>query len=261
MSRSNPRGTNIWLKQLPAGPLTPLTRGPATDMRPSWSGDGQSVVFLSNRVDPDAVFALRVDGTGTARLLAQPGRALAEATESLDGRWLVASTSSAEPDGADILAMAIGRDSALKPILATPANETNPTLSPDGRWLAYVSTDSARREVYVRPFPAVLSAVWQISMNGGGEPLWSHSGNELFFRSANGHDMMAVSVRTAPVFHAEAPRVLFKTNAVTGIDYRRYDVSPDDRRFLMVVPSKDNQQSQLIRVENLVYYLTHRKTP
>ncbi len=261
LSRSDASGGDIWIKQLPAGPLTRLTLDPVSEPLPSWSGDGRDVVFMSGRVHPDAVFATRADGTGAARMLARTKRAITEAFESPDGRWLVARTAQAESGAGDILAMEIGRDSVLKPIIATPVAETDPSMSSDGHWLAYVSTSSGRREVYVRPFPDVNSGVWQISTDGGWEPRWAHSGHELFFRSLVSLDMMAVDVETTPVFHAGSPHSLFHTDAATGLDYQRYDVSPDDRRFLMVGRSGRDQQPQLVRVENLLQDLMHRKSP
>ncbi|HEY8312447.1 MAG TPA: hypothetical protein VIG47_17895, partial [Gemmatimonadaceae bacterium] len=259
--RSDAGGSAIWLKQLPAGALTRLTLDPAADTRPSWSGDGRDVVFTSGRVHPSAVFATRADGTGAARLLARSDRAIMEASESPDGHWLVARTSNSENGEGDILAMEIGHDSVLKPIIATAAAETNPSISPDNHWIAYVSTASGRREVYVRPFPAVNSGVWQISTDGGWEPRWSHSGHEIFFRSLVSLDLMAADVQAAPAFHAGSPHSLFHTDAAPGLDYQRYDVSQDDRRFLMVGRSGRNQQPQLVRVENLLQDLMHRKSP
>ncbi|MGE5759781.1 MAG: protein kinase domain-containing protein [Gemmatimonadota bacterium] len=260
LSRGGAGGTDIWIKRLPSGPLTRLTLNPAADVRPSWSADGRAVLFLSERVSPEAVFLRRADGTGIDSLLARSDRDLTEAYESHDGRWLIARTSNAQAGAGDILAMQIGRDTALRPIVATPAAESNPALSPDGRWLAYVSTASGRREVYVRPFPDADRGVWQVSTDGGVEPKWSHSGTELFFRAISTLDMMAVDVHTSPVFRAGTPRALFHTEAASGFDYPRYDVSPNDRRFLVVGRSDARAQPQLVRVENILQDLKRQES-
>ncbi len=257
---ARPTGTDIWIKHLPAGALTRLTLDSAADSRPRWSGDGRDVLFLSERVKPAAIFRRREDGTGHAVLVAHADRSITEASESRDGRWLVARTSSSERGNGDILAMEVGRDTMLRPIVATAAAESNPDLSPDGRWLLYVSTASGRREVYVRPFPDVNGGVWQISTEGGVEPRWSHAGNEIFFRGLASPDMMAVDVQTTPAFHAGAPHVLFHTDAVTGLDYPRYDVAPDDRRFLMVGHGGDTAP-QLVRVEHVLQALERKPAP
>jgi serine/threonine-protein kinase len=260
LSRPGAGGTDIWVKQLPTGPLTRLTLNPAPDVRPTWSADGRSILFLSERVNPEAAFFRRADGTGDDSLLVRDGRDLAEVHESRDGRWLIVRTSNGQAGAGDILAMQIGRDSVLRPIIATPAAESNPALSPEGRWIAYVSTASGRREVYVRPFPDADRGVWQVSTDGGVEPRWSHTGTELFFRAISSLDMMAVDVRTTPVFRAGTPRVLFRTEAASGFDYARYDVSTDDRRFLMVGRGDADVQPQLVRIENIVQNLQRQQS-
>jgi eukaryotic-like serine/threonine-protein kinase len=107
-------------------------------------------------------------------------------------------------------------------------------LSPigDGRWLAYTSNESGRDEVYVQSFPGP-GGKWQISVSGGTEPVWSHAGSEIFYRV--GDKMMVVRVAPGRTFSAEAPRVLFEGRFVpTRRGEAAYDVSPDDRRFVMV---------------------------
>jgi serine/threonine-protein kinase len=261
LSRSGIGGSDIWIKQLPAGPLTRLTLDAADDRTPSWTADGRNLLFISARATPNPVFERRSDGAGSATVIGRADRSLSEAVESSDGRWLVARTNSAEAGGGDIMAMQIGRDSMFKPIIATPAGETNPALSPDGHWLAYVSTESGRREVYVRPFPNVNAGVWQVSSNGGVEPRWSHAGSELYFRSITLMDVVAVPVTTTPVFKAGAPRMLFHSDALIGFDYPRFDVSPDDKRFLMVSQGGDHVKTQLVRVENFIADMKRRRAP
>jgi Tol biopolymer transport system component/tRNA A-37 threonylcarbamoyl transferase component Bud32 len=254
-------GNDIWIKQLPGGPLTRLTLDPGSDNRPSWSGDGSKVQFLSDRVRPSAVFARRADGAGDDALVAQSDRDLTESYTSLDGRWLVARTNNSAAGLGDILVMQVGRDTALRPLIGGPAAESNPALSPDGHWLAYVSTASGRREVYVRPFPDVNRGVWQVSTDGGVEPRWAHSGKEIFYRAISTQAMMAVQVQTTPGFQLGTPRVLFHADAASGFDYPRYDVSPDDRCFLMVGPGSAGAQAQLVRVENFIVNLKRRPAP
>ncbi len=251
LSRSGSTGSDIWIKQLPSGALTRFTLDPAPDVRPAWSGDGKSILFISERVHPQAVFRHQADGVGTDVLVTQGDRDIDEVGESPDGRWLVARTSNAQAGSGDILAMQIGVDTAMRPLISGPAAETNPVVSPDGYWLAYVSTASGRREVYVRPFPDVDRGVLQVSTDGGVEPRWAHSGKELFFRGISSLDLMAVDIETTPVLRAGPPRALFHSEAATGLDYARYAVAPDDRRFLMAGQS-NRAQPQLVRIENFL---------
>ena len=137
-----------------------------------------------------------------------------------------------------------------RPWLATPSNETSPMFSPDGHWLTYVSNESGRYEVYVRPYPGP-GEKWQISTDGGAEPAWAHSGRELFYR--NGDKMMVVDITTRPSFSAGKPKVLFEApyaHPAGSEEFRfnNYDVSPDDQRFLMVQPSDQELAAKQINV-------------
>ncbi len=249
LSRAGTTGTDIWIKQLPSGPLTRFTLDPAPDVRPSWAGDGRSILFISERVHPQAVFRKQADGTGGVTLVVRSDRDITEVGESPDGQWLVVRTSGAQAGSGDILGMRLGSDTTLQPLITGPAAETNPVISPDGHRIAYVSTASGRREVYVRPFPDVNRGVWQVSTDGGVEPRWAHSGKELFFRAISTLDLMAVEVDTNPVFRSGAPHALFHSDAATGLDYARYAVAPDDRHFLMVGQGTD-APPQLVRIEH-----------
>ena len=135
-----------------------------------------------------------------------------------------------------------------------------PTLSPDGRWLAYVSNTTGRFEVYVRPFPEVNAAVWQVSTTGGAEPRWAHSGRELFFRT-DARQMVSVPVTAGEAFSWGEPQVLFSNeNYRTADNGRMWDVAPGDQRFLMlrIVPSE--VPTELIVVENFFEELRAKVT-
>lgn len=125
-------------------------------------------------------------------------------------------------------------DRKAEPFLATMFNEGAGSFSPDGRWLAYVSNEAGRPEIYVQPYPGP-GGKWQISTDGGTEPLWNRNGRELFYRSGN--KVMAVPIATQPAFAPSKPTLLFEKEyaasqfPATGI---AYDVSQDGQRFLMV---------------------------
>jgi len=108
-------------------------------------------------------------------------------------------------------------------------------FSPDGRWLGYVSDESGRNEIYVRPFPKVEEGKWQISTDGGVEPRWAPNGGELFYRTGSGRQMMAVDITTEPTFRAGSRSLLFKETYLSGnIGGAFYDVTPDGQKLLMV---------------------------
>jgi Tol biopolymer transport system component len=146
---------------------------------------------------------------------------------SPDGRHL-AYTEEDPRTGFDLWVLTLG--GPRTPFLRTAFDERGATFSRDGRWLAYTSNESARDEIYVRPFPGP-GQKWQISTGGGSEPVWARSGGELFYRS--GDKMMAVAVSTTPTFQVQKPRVLFEGEYERPDPMTSYDVAPDGR-FAMV---------------------------
>src|SRR5262249_10888180 len=126
------------------------------------------------------------------------------------------------------------RDHKVQPFVRTPYEESAPKFSPDGKWLAYASDESERREVYVQPYPGP-GGKWQISTDGGQEPVWNPKGGELFYRSGN--KMMVVDIDTKSSFVAGKPRMLFEgVYLSTAASFAYYDVAPDGQRFLMLKP-------------------------
>ena len=138
------------------------------------------------------------------------------------------------------------------PLVATRFEEYAPTLSPDGRWLAYVSEESGRSEVYVRSFPNVAEIKQLVSTVGGSEPVWAHSGRELFYKNA-AQELVAATVRTDPTFTVVERHALFTVPPVrsSGSRHAHYDVARDDQRFLMYrLAGAGEGAAQLIVVEN-----------
>jgi Tol biopolymer transport system component len=228
---------DVWIKELPRGALSRLTFDESLDIRPRWTPDGRSVTFLSYRDSSANVYQRRADGTGTDSLLLDLDLVITEAFWSPDGHWLVLRTGRTEGER-DIWALRVGEDTRPRPLLVERWDEEAPTLSPDGRWLAYVSNETGRREVFVRPFPDVESGKWQVSTVGGVSPVWAHSGRELFFVSGAG-ELVSQAVIGGAAFRRGEQRALFNVQAYSGLEgaadnYRGFDVSPDDQRFLMV---------------------------
>jgi eukaryotic-like serine/threonine-protein kinase len=153
-----------------------------------------------------------------------------------DGRRLVVSV-----EARDIAALSLDGSPRIEPLLTSDAIENIAEISPDGRWIAHNSNESGRFEVYVRPFPDVNRAKWQISREGGSQPLWGRNGRELFFRAPDGA-VMAVSVTLTPTFVPGTVSKVFEGSNYAGggnvVQGRTYDVSPDDRRFIMIKVSR-----------------------
>jgi Tol biopolymer transport system component/tRNA A-37 threonylcarbamoyl transferase component Bud32 len=228
--------SDIWVKQLDAGALTRLTFDGALNYRPAWRPDGRSLAYTSDRDSEFSyLYSLRADGSGRPeRLMASDPNQVDESQFSRDGRWLIYRVGTS--DGVrDIYARPVGgTDTARVTVSAGSFDEYAPTLSPDGRWIAYVSVESGHEEVYVRPFPQTDQARWQVSTAGGSGPVWANSSRELLYVSA-ADSLMSVPVTATPDFHAGPPTALFSTQPyLVGPFHQVFAITPDDRNFIMI---------------------------
>jgi serine/threonine-protein kinase len=139
------------------------------------------------------------------------------------------------------------------PLVATSFEETSPIVSPNGRWLAYASNEAGRKEIYVRPFPNTGDGLWQVSIDGGVEPIWSQNGTELFYRTLAG-DVMTAQVVTENEFVVGERRRLFRLAlALVNDDNRFWDTREDGQRFLMFLPvgsSAMRARGDAVMIEN-----------
>jgi eukaryotic-like serine/threonine-protein kinase len=242
--------THLWIWRSD-GTRQRLTQDGTVNWRASWSADGRSIVYASNTrggtQDDIDLYRMPVDGSGPAKLLQRHTYGLWEAELSRDGEWLVMRSDEAGGQ-VNIRARRLRGDTTLLPIVVGKGVSNQVALSPDGRWLAYVSTGTGEREVYVMPFPGGGTSRL-VSRDGGSEPRWAHSGRELFYKS--GGKLMAVAVAGGPSLTLGAPRALFSVAGYHGARNRQqYDVSPDDRRFLMIRNPGSDEHAQAVYVEN-----------
>jgi eukaryotic-like serine/threonine-protein kinase len=229
------KSDNVWIYDITTNALTQLTFEGNNSM-PVWTPDGARLTFSASREGALNLFRKQADGGGTNERLTTSEHPQAAHAWSPDGRELVYVEYS-PATGRDIWVLSLS-DLKSQPILQSAANESGPALSHDGHWLAYVSDESGRNEVYIRPFPSApgSSVKWQVSVDGGTEPLWRRDAGEIFFRSGN--KMMAAKIRTSPAFKSSAPQLLFEGDFDKGTASRpAYDVSADGRRFLMTKAS------------------------
>jgi serine/threonine-protein kinase len=229
---------DTWLYDLSRHVLTRLTSGPGFNRFPSWTPDRKRVVFNATRTaNVPQVFWKAADGSGTEDRVSMNELRFTQARSiSPDGKVLLSGVQDPQ-SGADIWAVDLsGTAHEARPFLKTPFDEAAPAISPDGVWVAYVSNESGKNEVYVRPFTG-SGQKWQISTDGGEQPVWAHSGRELFY--INGNTMLAVPVKapdlSAQTLAAEVPQVLFEGHYKTSSPpWPNFDVSLDDQRFLMI---------------------------
>jgi hypothetical protein len=196
------------------------------------------------------VFVKPIDGTGTPLRLALPESRPIFEVVPIDDSTLVVRTDNQAPGNGDILLAHTGGDTTVTSLVATPAEELAPAVSPDRRWLAYTSDESGSTEVYVRPFPNVTTGVFRVSRNGGTEPVWAHSGRELFYRNGDG-DLVTATVVTTPTFSVRRQQVLFSAVGYkANVFAAEFDVSRDDQRFLMIRQDEPDDASETIVVLN-----------
>jgi serine/threonine-protein kinase len=177
----------------------------------------------------------RADGIGAIQRLAPLADNIAEGFVSADGQWVIMRTTSTAAGRGDIFARRLG-DSVTIPLVVTKGiEERHAALSPDGKWLAYRSLESGKAEVYVRPFPNVNDGKWLVSLDGGGDPVWSHSGHELFYITST-DQLWSASIASSPTFSVRERRKLFDlpSGVRATVASSRFDVAPDDQRFLMI---------------------------
>ena len=221
----------IWLLDRTQGTLTRLSFDGLAS-RPVWSADGHRVAYTRQIGRHMDVRVINPDGdTKADSLLKLSGLEIWEVLFASNGRSLLVRTVGGS-GRRDVWLALPDSLSQLKPLLTTPANEVAPALSPDGRWIAYVSDESGRDEVYVRSFPG-MEGRFQVSRDGGAEPVWSPRGGELFYRS--GPQLLAAEVRAGIRFEVVRRTPLFTDGSyVSDGTHAVYDVTPDGGHFVMV---------------------------
>jgi len=236
VSRMLEGALDIWTKEIPSGPETRLTRSSGLDYAPAWlSPDtlifvtrATAVTTTSGRA-PVAVVRQSADGAGDPTVIFEDARDIQVIVVAPDHERLLLS------GNGDILQFRFGVDSVPIPLLATTEyQEGDPALSPDGRWLAYTTNETGRREVRVVSFPDTERGRWSVSANGGGSAVWSRDGSEIFYVAPD-RTVMAARVETRPTFRVIDRHPLFPLPAEYAVPGDRpfADIGPDGR-FLMM---------------------------
>jgi len=234
---------DVWVLDLTRGLLSPLTHGPASNFDPVWTPDGKRLIYVSERPVFET-FSKAADGSADEKLLLSTSNDKYPNSVSPDGTTLLFTTTISHANG-DLWTVPLQSPKEAKPFLATEFNESDGAFSPDGRWVAYQSSESGRNEIYVRSFPAGGNR-FQVSANGGFESVWAKSGKELFYRS--GRKLISVPVKPGADFVPGPAKVLFEGDFATGDETSAYDVSPDAKRFYFIQEDKKSGNQAKINI-------------
>ena len=250
----------VWVYDLVRGTLTPVT---SPQERGSWgtfSPDGTRVAFQTSLAGRALMGVRAADGTGSAEQVESTARGVQSPSSwSIDDK--IAFVQSGEKTGNDVWVFD-ARARKATALVQTEANEGFPAFSPDGKWLAYVSTLSGGPEVYVQPYPGPGQRVL-VSNGGGSAPAWTTDGRELVYvtQATSGLRMMAVKITpTASGLSASVPQKLFEGQYGSTTPVRGWDVTADGRRFLMIrgLEAPPQPPSQMILVQNFGEELKRR---
>jgi len=240
--------TDIWIADLDRARASRLTLDPGNDFSAVWSADGSRIVFRSDRSGNNFLYGKASTGTAADEQLTSYNTS--NPTDwSADGKTVLFHQSVATTN-TDIGITALAMNAAPTFLIRTAFEEYDGRFSPDGRWLAYVSDESGRPEVYVQPFP-LTGNKWIISTAGGVEPRWRGDGRELFYLALDGK-VMSVAVAGSTTFEAAAPRALFATTVRPANNPYQVslDASRDGQRFLVKIPAATANDSALTIVLN-----------
>ncbi len=223
---------DLWLVELERNTATRLTFEQGSNWSAVWSHDGSEIVYASNREGPRDLYRRSLNGSGTDELLYHSAVPFKDPLSwSADGQWIVMQQMAGD-NGWDLLLVPAAGGEA-RPLIVTPFNEQVGQISPDGRWILYVSDESGSRQAYVQSFPN-LGQKQQVTKTGAFGALWSPDGKEVFVWSPDGPSLRGVPVESGATLRIGAARLLFRTPP--GMR----DIGPvrGDTRFLATVPAE-----------------------
>ena len=229
--------SDLWLFDIERKSLSRLTRDSYV-RAPVWAPDGKRLVYSSNATGENTIFEISVDGSQRRAIV------------TLDGpgfpMWFC-------PDGKRVTISAVGTTRSIRIVNTETGEKVEigtqggfPAVSPDGRWLAYASSQSDRSEVEVRSF-GTQAGKWRVSTDGGEEPIWSRNGRTLFYR--NGDKWMEVEVTSTPEFRSGRPRQVI-TGPYVNIPGLSYDVAADGRFLVLKSEYQDKMSGQIEIIQN-----------
>ncbi len=250
-------GYAIWVYDSQRDLMTRLTFSSGFDGYPVWSPDGKLIAYESDRAEGAGnLYLIRADGGAEPQRLTNSRNPESPGSFSRDGKHLAFSEWNPDSGSDDIWTVPIDAGRAggpPLPFLRTSANENMPAFSPDGKWLAYVSDESGKDEVYVRPFPGP-GGEWQISTGGGAVPIWSLRDSVLFFKAPDRRIMATPFTVQGDSFSPEKPCVWSERQIPDSRLGQDFDLAPDGKRFIVQVLAETPPKQSALRLNILLNF-------
>jgi Tol biopolymer transport system component len=239
---------DVWIRDLEYAREYRLTLESGAYGSPRWSSDSGVVAFECMPISMQDLCMKAVGAAGKVETVYESPNWNLMGSFMPGGRSVVFVEQNPETSN-DIWLLDLDDPNHPTPLVRTRFNENRPELSPDGRWLAYISDETGRFEVYVRE-AREDSRQWQVSVDGGREPRWNGDGSELFFASTDGR-VMAAAIRTSPVFRAAPPKALFTLPETPDFLNPLFeDVTRDGERFLLNLPTESRTSANFHAIFN-----------
>ncbi len=251
---------DVWVYEWARDTLSRLTFDAADDQRPVWTPDGRRIAFSSRRGDKAVsnLYWQRADGTGDVQRLTESANIQVPGAWHPSGKFF-AFSEQVPKTASDLMILPIEGDETTgwKPgtptvFLSTPFTDSSPMFSPDGRWIAYISNESGRNEIYVRPFPGP-GGKWQVSTGQADDPTWSPTRREFFYASIPDQRIMVAPYTVeGDSFRIEKPQALSDGRFVgrPRAPSRDLDLHPDGQRFAVAAGSS---AATPVELNNIVF--------
>ena len=230
------KDANVWVYDFKSGGSLRRLTFDGRNEYPIWTRDGRFITFQSDRDGDQAIFTQPADGSGAAQRLSKPEPGVAHRPESWshDGKTLSMNVVNSTNESV----WTITTDSGAKPaaFADSPAVEKHSAFSPDGRWVAYMANTEGNSDIYIQPFPPT-GAKYQVSTSGR-TPAWSPDGKQLFFHAIGLNRFVVVDIRAEHGVTLGTPVPLPIEDAIHPLTQRNYDVTPDAKQLLIVLPAQ-----------------------
>ena len=221
---------DVWIQDLALDTRTRFVSGATDDSGPVWSPDGKRLAYFSCCADESTLYIKDSGDTGKGQLPIKTQHFVSPQDWSPDGRFIIY-----QKDQSELWVLPISENAKPYPFIQTQSSDPRVRFSPDGQWVAFVSEEAGRPEVYVTRFEKP-GEKWRISSDGGNLPRWRHDGRELFYLAPDG-EVMAVLIKAGTQFEAGKPARLFKADSLA----RGYDLTADGQHFLFIASSAGTQ--------------------